>query len=196
MEEGLSPFKLMNWYFVWWNILVPEPLLPGMRSYLAEHEEPEGAETPCDLVGPDDLHVIDYPGPCSMKRNLHDIDIGGLHIKIPSTDFSRMFKEVQSLPLRKEGGIPHYRFYSMVRCLCLTSELRDELVQEMAKQLSAAVEIADWENRQFNAAMGGSVAIRIGTEDREVRTQVLKTPKEHNVLIQAKPVIDRDIDEA
>lgn len=185
----------MNWYFVWWNVLIPEPLLPGLQSHMMEHEEPEGAETPCSLVGPD-VHVLDYPGPFSMNRNLHDIYIRGLHLKIPSTDLSEMFKEVQGLSLRKEGCIPHYRFYSMVRCLCLTPELRDELLWEIGKQISVAVEIADWENRQFNAALGGAVPVGIETEDREAHTLVLKTLKEHNVLIQAKPVIDRDIDEA
>lgn len=157
-----------------------------------EHEEPEGAETPCSLVGPDSAHVLDYPGPCSMNRTLHDVQVGGLNLKIPATDFSTMFKEMKGLSLKNEGGVPHYRFYSMVRCLCLTPELRDELLREMGKQIPAAVEIADWKNRQFNAALGGSVPVVFETEVHDV----LKTPKKHGVLLRAKPVIDRDIDEA
>lgn len=178
-------------------MLIPEPLLPGLTDHLMENEVPqEVTDDICSLIGPDDEHMLDYPGPCSMNRNLHDVQVGGLNLKIPSTDFSTMFKEVAGLPLVREGGVPHYRFYSMVRCLCLTPELRDELLREMGKQVLAAIEIADWENRQFNAALGGTVTVVLETEDREVSTTVLKTPQKHNVLFTAKPVIDRDIDEA
>jgi len=156
----------MKWYLVWWSMLIPSPLLEGLRGHIDTNEAPDSiSDRPCDLIIPGTAHVIDYPGMCSTNRHLHTLELEGLTVKIPATDFYRVLDEVKSLPILYEGGIPHYRMYSMIRCLCMTSSLREQLIQEMSKQLPAAVEIADMENRQFNEAMGATKNISISTED-------------------------------
>lgn len=191
MKEGLSPFKAsMNWYFAWWNLLIPEPLLPGLLRHLEENGEAiEDIETPCDLV--EEPHVLDYPGMCMGQRHLHDISFGGITVCIPSVDFAQMFREIRDLPIKHEGGIPHVRLYTMVRCLCLTPELREQMLAEMSKQLQSAIEFADWEHRQLAAAFGEDkvmVCLNGRSEVEAVRKGFL--------LISPRPVLDREIGEA
>ena len=61
--------------------------------------------------------------------------------------------------------------------------------------MSAATEIADWENRQLNAAMGGATMVRIATGGIQEERLVLKGSGDHGTLFTTKPVIDREIDE-
>lgn len=186
----------MDWYFVALSLVVPEPLVEGLFSYLEAEDRISPDSCPPDLIKPDENHVIDYPGMCSMRRNLHVLEVDGLTFKIPSTDFARAFREIGRLPLCHEGGIPHYRFYGSIRCLCMTPSQREHILREMGKQLSSAVEIADWENRQMNAAMGGNTKpARIDTNGNENFVEILEEPAKHNLICTPRPVIDRDIEE-
>jgi hypothetical protein len=170
-------------------MIIPGPLLPGLLKYLVDTEEvPEQTvQKNVFLVGAGDQHLIDYPGPAFMVRRYHEVNVSGLSLRIPSTDFSGIFRELKDLPLSSEGGVQHYRLYSAIRCLCLTPELRDKMLKEMGKQLPAAIEIADCENREFNLTMGGVKDSKIGG--------ILVGPANGSVL-SAKPVIDREIESA
>ena len=191
----------MRWYLACWSLLIPEPLLAGLVEYIRTNEIPGewNGEVPVeDALAPCYGHVIDLPGMCSARRTYHDLHVAGLDFRIPSTDYTRLFRELIDLPLRHQGGEPHYRLYGSVRCLVLTAPQREELLQEMGKQLALAREIGDWEARQLNAAFGGEVVpARVNvSEHAEVYTDVMKSPLKAGVVVRPWPVIDREIDEA
>jgi hypothetical protein len=131
---------------------VPKPFLDGVFKYLAKllndhgHKDPEikvrrGAKRA----------VLDLPGPCMENRNLHDLKIPGLIVQVPSTDVEILRAQLAGLSPRSEFGFPYYKLHGAFCCLCLTPEMRDQLLAEMDRILPEAQAIASAENAKINA---------------------------------------------
>lgn len=187
----------MKWYLLWWNLIIPDPLREGLQDFVQRHYEISLKPDDCQIIKEGQGHTLDYPGLISANRHLHELHLDGLTVRIPSTDFGSFFRELNDLPLREEGGIPHFRLYGTVRCLCMLPEQRESLLREMGRQLSLAVEIGDWENRVINAALGRShtVKLRIG-DAPEVEVEVFSQLSDSGFVAMPRPVLERDIEEA
>jgi hypothetical protein len=151
---------------------IPEPLVDGVLDNLSSR----GCRGMNTETIPDDGISFDLPGVISVDRNMHDIQITGLKISIPSTDVATFFSMLNSLEERNEIGTKYYKLHGFHRCICLTPELKDELVEALKAVLPEAMAIADVENEEFNKKLCGPEARvkNLLVKPRPVRTKKYK----------------------
>ena len=83
--------------------------------------------------------LMDLPGMIASGRHLETLEVAGLRIDIPSTDFEIFYLEVKHSPLRKfASGRGYYKVHAYMSCLVLTPAQHSRLLQEMGFRLAEA----------------------------------------------------------
>jgi hypothetical protein len=157
IEEQTEPTpkpRSPTWYFVKQAEYkmkchcVPSMLRKGIVQSLLDR----GIEPPIESTKRIKKWCFDIPGPCFTDRSWHDLHIPGLTVEVPSTDVEFMRDRLAGLQPRSEFGTPYYKLHDGTRCLCLTPEMRDQLLTELNRVLPEARAIATVENTRMNKA--------------------------------------------
>ena len=92
---------------------------------------------------------MDLPGPVATNRTWQHFDIDGLSLFFPTIDlgwFYNCLKNATAL-----SG--YYLLAAWMRCLALTEEQKDELLDAMEARIESTAEAAEKEEQAFNAAI-------------------------------------------
>lgn len=143
-----------TWYFVHQAEFKMKPhCVPSMlRKGIVESLLTRGIEPPIESTKRIKGWSLDIPGPCMSNRHIHDLHLPGLRVQVPSTDVAVLRGVLANLKQRCEFGIPYFKMHDGSRCLCLTPEMRNQLLVEMDRVLPEAQAIATIENTRLNKA--------------------------------------------
>ena len=108
--------------------------------------------------------TIDMPGIIMSDRNYQTIELDGLIIEIPSSDFAIIHEQLaraseEVLP----GGMSIFKIRGWMVGIVLTLEFRDQLLQKMSELLPSAKLIAQKEDEEYTrriARVGGRSPVK------------------------------------
>jgi hypothetical protein len=98
--------------------------------------------------------AVDHPGMVAADRTWQDVEIQGLTISFPSTDFGSFLAELEeSSPEIAPGGIECYKIRGWLAGVILLPDMREQLIEKMSEMYPAVEIIADKENAEFMRRM-------------------------------------------
>jgi len=146
----------MKWYFVYSAALeckshmIPEILKDKIVNSLSER----GCGK--QVLREETETVIDLPGPMMVDRYLCRLSVDGMFLSIPATDLEFFYKELKSLPARKEiPGVTYYKLHGAYVCYCMTAEQKKILEDRIVNELPKAKIIANAEREEFAKRIQG-----------------------------------------
>lgn len=93
---------------------------------------------------------IDFGGVVWSERYLEEVVISELVLTIPAEEYQFVLEHIlESEVPRKEIGIPYFKIHIGETCLCLTPEIRRELITIMEKDLHRMMKIANAEAKMI-----------------------------------------------
>lgn len=146
----------MKWYWVTAknydckSHAIPEELVDGVINNMLERGVAGMNKTSTKAIS------FDLPGIAYIHRHMHTIQVDGLEIDIPATDVEEILEKAENLSVRNEIGKSYYKLHGFHRCICLTPEQRQELVDALKAILPEANAIASAENEEFNKKLVGT----------------------------------------
>lgn len=187
----------MKWHWVidnnyeWMSHAISETLLTPVMESL--HERGLLNYKVDEIVDP---LSFDLPGMASMDRKELKVEIDGLTIEMPCTDWELIHGMLKRREVRTDAAAPYFKLHGFLRCICLTPEQRDEMLAQMAAQMQEANAFREIENRRFNDAMSEAFAVADSPQDADAAIERAKAEgKNVHVLVARRPTKD-DIGEA
>lgn len=136
---------------------------------------------------------FDLPGMAWAHRKELTIDVDGLQIVMPCTDWEYIHAKLSRKEVRVDAAVPYYKLHGFLGCICLTPEQRDSMLSQMAARMDEANAFREIENHQFNAAMSRAkgMAVADGPQDAEAAIKRAKAEgKNPHVLVARRPTKD------
>jgi hypothetical protein len=136
---------------------------------------------------------FDLPGMMMLSREYRKVEVDGLTIEIPCTDWEIIYDTLLSSKERTDAALPYYKIHGFYRCLCLTPAQRDEMLWKMLKLLPEANAQRELENRVFNEKMAASkkvAMVKPGENAEDALNRAEAEGKQPAALVAERPTKD------
>jgi hypothetical protein len=98
--------------------------------------------------------LVDVPGMILMNRAIRSVEVDGLTIKVPATDWMYVMSSLSLLRKRFfADGTEYYKLHQDTYVLVLTPDQRKSLLLAMEAQMKEAVAAGDADNKRFQNAI-------------------------------------------
>jgi hypothetical protein len=87
------------------------------------------------IITSTDKGFIDLPGMVSMDRTYQKIEVDGLELEMPTTDFEYFLEMLRNCAVRSAGKQKFYKIHGWLHCVVLTPLQRYDILEEMASML-------------------------------------------------------------
>ena len=141
---------------------------------------------------------FDLPGMCSMNREYRQVEVDGLTIEIPCTDWEYIYDKLLARKERDDANLPYYKLHGFNRCIVLTPDQRDEMLKQMLAQMVEVNAQREIENRAWNEAMANmpGAVVADGPKDAQAALARAKAEGKRTTLLVGKRPVKDDIGEA
>lgn len=127
----------------WKSHGVPVYLVQALLDDLRARQEGDGE---VEYTEKDTVHcAIDQPGMVCMDRPWMTFQVDGLTIEIPCEDVLSFYTQLKNLPAREftHGksmgvGMTYYKLHAFHKCLVLTPDVRQELLDQLGERAMEA----------------------------------------------------------
>lgn len=186
----------MRWHWVadkftnkkqWVSHAIPEVLYKAVMESL--HQRGFHYYETTELVEGDRV-VIDLPGMIMMNREFRGVNIDGLTIEIPCTDWEVLYSVLAKSEVRTDAALPYYKLHGWHRCICLTPQHRDNMLQAMDKLMVEVNLQREIENRHFNDAFANSPRIAVADGPQDVKNALERAEaagKRPSIIVSKRP---------